>query len=400
MLIGLIGKPNVGKSTIFKSMTMQDVQIANYPFTTINPNEGIGFVRVEEVGYEFGVMSNPKYGFIKGKYRFVPVKIIDVAGLVPGAHKGKGLGNKFLDDLRKADILIHVLDIVGATDEEGRYIGKGNYDPSKDIFWLEEEIDWWFFEILRRNLEKEIKKIKYEKKNLLLEIYKILSGLNVDMNCIISALKKLNINEEDVSILDDEEILFLLAKEIRKIAKPIIIAANRVDIDVDLAKKNIKRLKEKYPNLIIVPTSGYAEIILKELDKEGKIKYIPGEGNFEILSNLDKKEKIALDFIENFIFKEFGSTGVQKLLDLAVFEVLKYIAVFPVANDDLTDNKGNILPDCYLLPKGSKIIDLALKIHSEIAENFVRVIDMRTKKSFGKDYELKHRDVLRIVTNK
>ncbi|MEM1634315.1 MAG: YchF-related putative GTPase [Nanopusillaceae archaeon] len=400
MLIGLIGKPNVGKSTIFKSITMQDVQIANYPFTTINPNEGVGFVRVEEVGYEFGVIPNPRYGFIKGKYRFVPVKIMDVAGLVPGAHKGKGLGNKFLDDLRKADILIHVLDIVGATDEEGRYIGKGNYDPIKDIFWLEEEIDWWFFEILKRNLEKEIKKIKYEKKNILLEIHQILSGLNVDINCVISAFKKLNISEEDVSILDDERTLFLLAKEIRKISKPIIIAANRIDIDIDLAKKNMKRLKEKYPDLVIVPTSGYAEIILKELDKERKIKYIPGEGNFEILGNLDEREKRALDFIENSIFKEFGSTGVQKLLDLAVFEVLKYIAVFPVANDNLTDNKGNILPDCYLLPKGSKAIDLALKIHSEIAENFVRVIDMRTKKSFGKDYELKHRDVLRIITSK
>ncbi|MEM4588177.1 MAG: YchF-related putative GTPase [Nanopusillaceae archaeon] len=400
MLIGLIGKPNVGKSTIFKSITMQNVQIANYPFTTINPNEGVGFVRVEEVGYEFGVIPNPRYGFIKGKYRFVPVKIMDVAGLVPGAHKGKGLGNKFLDDLRKADILIHVLDIVGATDEEGRYIGKGNYDPIKDIFWLEEEIDWWFFEILKRNLEKEIKKIKYEKKNVLLEIHQILSGLNVDINCVISAFKKLNISEEDVSILDDERTLFLLAKEIRKISKPIIIAANRIDIDIDLAKKNMKRLKEKYPDLVIVPTSGYAEIILKELDKERKIKYIPGEGNFEILGNLDEREKRALDFIENSIFKEFGSTGVQKLLDLAVFEVLKYIAVFPVANDNLTDNKGNILPDCYLLPKGSKAIDLALKIHSEIAENFVRVIDMRTKKSFGKDYELKHRDVLRIITSK
>ncbi|MEM4915275.1 MAG: YchF-related putative GTPase, partial [Nanopusillaceae archaeon] len=358
MLIGLIGKPNVGKSTIFKSITMQDVQIANYPFTTINPNEGVGFVRVEEVGYEFGVIPNPRYGFIKGKYRFVPVKIMDVAGLVPGAHKGKGLGNKFLDDLRKADILIHVLDIVGATDEEGRYIGKGNYDPIKDIFWLEEEIDWWFFEILKRNLEKEIKKIKYEKKNVLLEIHQILSGLNVDINCVISAFKKLNISEEDVSILDDERTLFLLAKEIRKISKPIIIAANRIDIDIDLAKKNMKRLKEKYPDLVIVPTSGYAEIILKELDKERKIKYIPGEGNFEILGNLDEREKRALDFIENSIFKEFGSTGVQKLLDLAVFEVLKYIAVFPVANDNLTDNKGNILPDCYLLPKGSKAIDL------------------------------------------
>lgn len=400
MQIGLVGKPNVGKSTMFKAITLQDVAIANYPFTTIDPNKGIGYVRVEDVGPEFGVRSNPRYGFIKGKYRFVPIEIVDIAGLVPGAHEGRGLGNKFLDDIRQADALIHVVDISGATDEEGRYIGAGNYDPSKDIKWLEDEIDWWFFEIIKKNLERNIRKIKNEKLELDKELAKLISGLNVRLSHIEIAFNKLKISKEDYDIINDNKKLFELASEIRKLSKPIVIAANRVDINIDIAKRNLKKLRDMFPDKIIIPTSGYAEIILKELDRSRKIEYIPGEGYFEIKGNLNEKEIKALDFIQEKIFKEFGSTGVQNLLDTLVFDILKYVAVFPGGVDRLADKDGRILPDCFLMPPGSTVIDFAERIHSDLAKNFIKAIDVRTGKILGRDYILKHRDVIQIVAGK
>jgi len=400
MLIGIVGKPNVGKSTFFKALTLQEVEIANYPFTTIKPNEGIAYVRVKEVSSEFNLTPNPRYGFSKNGYRFVPIKVMDVPGLVPEAYKGRGLGNKFLDELRKAEVLIHVVDIVGAVDEEGRYVSPGNYDPINDIDWLEKEIDMWLFDIIKRNLEKHIKKIKIEKKDIIKEMYKLLSGLNIKLSHIERAFSELKLDKEDYDLLENQDMLFKLSSKIREISKPIVIAANRVDIDVDLAKKNIKRIVEKYRNKIVVPTSGYAEIILKKLDNEGKIYYVPGEKEFKIIGELDEKEKRALEFIEEKILKEFGSTGVQIVIDKAIFEVLEYIAVFPVANENFTDNKGNVLPDCFLLPKGSTIIDLAKAIHEDLAKGFVRAIDMRNKKVIGRDYELRNLDIVKIVYQK
>ncbi|PNV77899.1 MAG: redox-regulated ATPase YchF, partial [Thermoproteota archaeon] len=103
MLLGIVGKTNVGKSTFFSAATMSEVEIGDRPFVTIKPNEGVGYVRVRSVCTELNVRCDPKYGWCNGINRFVPVKLMDVAGLVPGAHQGRGLGNQFLDDLRKSD---------------------------------------------------------------------------------------------------------------------------------------------------------------------------------------------------------------------------------------------------------------------------------------------------------
>ncbi len=396
-LIGIVGKPNVGKSTFFKALTMQPVEIDNRPFVTIEPNKGIAYVRVEDVGPEFGVKSNPRQGFIKGKYRFVPVEVMDVAGLVPGAHEGKGLGNKFLDDLRQAEGLIMVVDSVGATDEEGNFVGPGNYDPLNDIKWLEEELDYWFFQVLKKNIDKVLRVAKIEHKPLDKEIAKIMSGLNVKLEHVEKAFKELNWDPEDYNVNDD--LLFKLAHLLRVYSKPMVIAANRIDIDPELAKKNIERIRKEI-NYPIIPTSGYAEYILKELDRQGKIFYIPGENWFEIKGNLSEKEKKVLEFIDQNILKKFGSTGVQQALETLVFDVLGYIAVFPGGIDNLADKEGRILPDCFLLSKGSTALDFARKIHEDLAKHFVKAIDVRTKKPLGKDYKLKHRDVIHIVAAK
>ena len=151
MLIGFVGKPSSGKSTIFAAATLIDVARASYPFTTIEPNRGMGFVRVECVDKEFNVQCNPRSGFCVNHTRFVPVELLDVAGLVPGAHEGKGLGNKFLDDLRQADVLIHVVDASGSTNEKGEAVESGSHDPSKDVKFLEEELELWMLGILENN---------------------------------------------------------------------------------------------------------------------------------------------------------------------------------------------------------------------------------------------------------
>ena len=397
VLIGIVGKPNVGKSAFFKALTLQPVKIDNRPFVTIEPNKGIAYVRVKDVGPEFGVKSNPRQGFIKGDYRFVPIEVMDVAGLVPGAHEGRGLGNKFLDDLRQADGLIMVVDAVGATDEEGNFVGPGNYEPINDVKWLEEELDYWFYQVLKKNIDKVLRVAKIEHKPLDKEIAKIMSGLNVKYSHVLQAFKELNLDPEDYNIND--ELLFELAHLLRNYSKPLVIAANRIDINPELAKKNIEKMKKEL-DWLVIPTSGYAEYILKELDNQGKIFYIPGESWFEIKGNLSEKEKKVLEFIDENILKKLGSTGVQIALDKLVFDILNYIAVFPGGIDNLADKEGRILPDCFLLPKGSTALDFARKIHEDLAKHFVKAIDVRTKKFVGKDYKLKHRDVIHIVASK
>src|SRR3989344_3018301 len=162
MLIGVVGKANVGKSTLFKAMTMADVLIANYPFATIEPNKGFGFVRIPCVDAFFGTQCNPRVGYCEEHNRFVPVEIVDVAGLVPGAHEGKGMGNHFLDDLRPADALIHVVDISGGTNEKGDPVEPGSYDPLNDIRFLETELDMWYLQILNKGWQKFARQVQQE----------------------------------------------------------------------------------------------------------------------------------------------------------------------------------------------------------------------------------------------
>ena len=110
MQIGLLGKANVGKSTFFSAATQTKVATGNFPFTTIDPNVGVAHVRkpCACTHFELGLCGNCKEGT-----RLIPINLIDVAGLVPGAHEGKGLGNKFLDDARQADALVHVSNNIG-----------------------------------------------------------------------------------------------------------------------------------------------------------------------------------------------------------------------------------------------------------------------------------------------
>lgn len=396
MLIGIVGKPSSGKSTFFKACTLAEVAIAPHPFTTIKPNHGIGFVKIPCPEKDFNVKCKPKFGYCLNANRFVPVDMLDVAGLVPGAHAGKGLGNAFLDDLRQADCLIHVVDASGGTNENGEPVSDFSYDPCKDITFLEEELDLWILGLLKKDWNLLVRKAKVEKQNIIKLLAEKFSGLKINETHIKAAIKKLNL-PEDVEGWNDNEVA-LFCKEMRKISKPIIIAANKADVPE--AYEKIKRMKEKFPDYVIIPCSAESELALKEAARHDLINYIPGEKNFEIKNNsaLTEEQKKALEFIKNNVLERYSNTGIQQVLNTAVFEILKYIAVFPVPNAKLQDKEGNILPDCFLMPPESTALDLAYAIHSDIGKNFIKAIDIRTGKIVGKDHKLKHLDVVEIVT--
>ncbi len=402
MLIGLVGKPSVGKSTFFKAASLADVEIASYPFTTIKPNHGVGYVKVECIDKEFNTQCMPKHGYCKNHWRFVPIDLMDVAGLVPGASEGKGLGNQFLDDLRNADAFIQIVDLSGATDSEGKMLPEGKiYDPCEDVKFLEEELDLWYYNILIKVWKGFTRTAEIESKgnfNFAKVVAKQFSGLKVNEEDVKIVLRKLpnETSGKKPSVWNESEIK-LFAHYLREFSKPMIIAANKCDHPN--AEANIKKLEEKYEDKLIYACSADSELALREATKHGLIEYIPGENNFKIIEGkVNDKQKAALEKIQKNVLEKYGGTGVQEILNLAVFDLLKYIAIFPAGAHKLADSKGNILPDCFLLPPGSTALDFAFFLHTDFGKNFIKAIDARSKKALGKEHVLKNRDALEIVT--
>lgn len=398
MKIGLVGKPNCGKSTFFKASTLAEVAIAPYPFTTIAKNEGVGFVKVDCVDKEFNVKCNPRFGYCIESKRFVPVELLDVAGLVPGAHEGKGLGNQFLDDLNQADVLIHIIDVAGSTNEKGEQVSALSYDPANDIRFLEHELDMWYIRLIEKGWDRFARTVNQERPELNKAVAKQLSALRVTEKLIERVIQKLSLDPDIMKW--DRNVLLSIATELRKATKPMVIACNKIDING--AYENFESLKKQFSEHLLVPCSAEAELALREAAKHGLIKYIPGDNNFEIIDEdkLNDKQKGALNFIKTEVLEKYGSTCVQKVLDIAVFELLKYIAVYPVATNKLTDKEGRVMPDCFLVPKDTTALEFAFKVHTDIGNNFIKAIDQKTKLAVGREHKLKNGDVIEIITSK
>jgi len=399
MIVGVVGKANVGKSTFFKAATLSEVEIANYPFATIKPNSGIGYVQIEDAAKQFGKTSNPREGFVLGDKRFVPMQLIDVAGLVPGAHEGKGMGNQFLDDLRQADVLIHVVDISGSTNDKGEPVEPGTHDPAKDIKFLEEELDFWILRLMKKGWDKFSRSVQQTHSKVHKAIASHLVGLGVTEDLVEEVIDNSNLTDKSILEWDDNDLL-KIGSIIRNKTKPMIIACNK--IDVKGAEENFQRIKEEFPDYILIRCSSESELALREAAKHELMNYIPGENNFEIKdeSKLSDKQKTALGFIKTNILDKYQTTGVQQILDKAIFDLLKYIAIFPGGVNKLEDQNGNVLPDCFLMPENTTALDFAYRLHTDFGDKFIRAIDVKTKMTVGKEHKLKHGDILEIVADK
>ena len=391
MQIGLLGKANVGKSTFFSAATETPVPTGNFPFTTIEPNVGIAYVKADCACKYFEIShENP---LCVNKVRFIPVKLIDVAGLVPGAYEGKGLGNQFLDDARQAEVLIHVVDIAGTTDIQGQPVPAGTHDPIEDVEFVQNEFDLWFVNILQREWDKITREIDQKRAKLTDGIAKRFTGLGIKDYQVHEALQKLNLISKNPKEWSNSDIQTFV-KELRKNTKPIIIAANKADLcqDLDIIKK--------ISDTTVVTCSAETELLLRKASKAGIVNYSPGDEGFSIVENkkILPQQKKALDVVKG-IFSKIQSTGIQKILNIAVFDTLKFIVVYPVEDETkLTNKDGDVLPDAKLLPENSTAKDLAALVHADIAKGFLHAIDCKTKQRIGGDHKLKNGDVIKIVS--
>jgi ribosome-binding ATPase YchF (GTP1/OBG family) len=392
--IGLVGKPSVGKSTFFNAATMNDVPEGAYPFTTIDPSIGEAYVRVDCAAPEFDESCTPDTGYCREGTRYVPTKLVDVAGLVPGAHEGRGLGNQFLTDLNETDVLVHVVDFAGETDLEGE--PTEDHDPREDIDFLENELDQWYVGILETGIEKF--ETRYQAKDdhsIEIELADQMSAFGTNKDEIKQVILALDL-ELDPETWDAED-REALAREIRKRTKPMVVAANKMDTPAAQANWDEITDDPDYDHLEFVPVSAHAEKALKNAAEQGVVDYHAGDEEFEIVADISEEQEQGLEQIREFV-TEFGGTGVQGAIETALFDELGVIAVFPGGAEAMGDEQGRVMRDCFLLPGGATTSDFAYHLHSDIGDGLLHGLNCRTKRQMGGDTELDHREVVELVT--
>ncbi len=391
--VGIVGKPNAGKSTFFAAVTLRDVKISPTPFTTIDPNMGVGYVRIDNCPCSQERCNPRNYIVIEGVC-FAPVDFIDVAGLVPGAWQGRGLGNQFLDHLRRAPALIHVVDAAGSTDEEGRLVKPGSYDPARDVEFLEREISMWLVSILKRDWDRVTRLVEFSKREIAEVLLDKLAGLGITRGQIERALDEGGLSKKPPSKWNDSD-FGNFGELIRLYSKPIAIAANKVDLPE--GEEGYRKLKSLYPNRLVIPTSAEFELALRKAASKGLIRYKPGDATFEVVGDPTPQQKIVLDKIADFL-KKWGSTGTADVIKAIVFDLLKYVVVYPVEDEKrLADRDGNVLPDLLIVPHTYTARDVAYAIHTELGERFVAAIDVKTGKKLSADAPVTNGIILKIL---
>lgn len=395
--IGLIGKTNTGKTTFFNSATLATADISNYPFTTKQPTVGNANAVTLCVHKELNLQDNPKNSRCIDGWRFIPVELVDLPGLIKGAWEGKGLGNKFLSVAAQSDALLHIVDVSGSIDAAGRIAEPGSGDPIADIGDIEEELVMWYLKLLEGNRDKISRAINsgIDMQSAIADVFR---GIGVNEEHVKMALKENKLENHKFDELGTQESKDF-SWSLRDVSKPTLIVANKVDLPS--ATDNFKRIREEYNDMIIVPSSADAELTLRRAANRGLIRYFPGDERFEIKdqSILTDKQKWALNVIRKDILDEYMRTGVQFAINVAVFKLLRMNTVYPVAEaSKLSDKSGNVLPDVYLMKSGSTVKDLAKEIHSELAKGLLYAIDIRDGLRLPINYEIKDRDILSIIS--
>ena len=397
--IGLIGKTNTGKTTFFNSATLLSAEISNYPFTTKQPLIGNAHAITLCVHKELNLQDNPKNSRCIDGWRFIPVELVDLPGLIKGAWEGKGLGNQFLTIAAQSDALLHIVDASGSIDASGKIAEPGTGDPVADVADVEEELVMWYLKLLEANRDKISRAIS-SGMSTVAAITDIFRGIGVREDHVKLALGQNNLAEtifDNFGTQESKDFCWSL----RDISKPTLIVANKVDLAT--AMENFKRLREEYRDVIIIPASADAELTLRRAESRRIIRYIPGDERFEIndQTKLNDKQKWALNFIRKDILGEYMRTGVQFAINVAVFKLLRMNAVYPVADiQRFSDKHGNVLPDTYLMRSGSTVEDLAREIHSELAKGLLYALDGRDGLRLPVNYQLKDRDVVSIVSTR
>lgn len=397
--IGLIGKTNTGKTTYFNSATLDTAEISNYPFTTKQPNIGNANAITLCVHKEFDVQDSPKNSRCINGWRFIPVDLVDLPGLIKGAWEGKGLGNQFLSVAAQSDALLHIVDASGSIDASGKIAEPGTGDPVADIGDIEEELVMWYLKLFEGNHDK-ISRAVNSGVDTISAIADVFRGIGVRDEHVRYALENNNlfgIRFDDFGPQQSKDFCWSL----RDVSKPTLIVANKVDLPS--ASESFRRIREQYKDMIVVPCSADAELTLRRAESRGLIHYIAGDERFEIKdqSGLNDKQKWALNFIRKDILGEYMRTGVQFAINVAVFKLLRMNAVYPVADANrMADKYGNILPDVYLMKSGATVEDLARDIHSELAKGLLYALDIRDGLRLPTNYHLKDRDVVSIISTK
>ncbi len=395
--IGIVGKTNTGKTTFFNAATSSSAEVSTYPFTTKKPNIAPGQVQTLCVCRELGLKDKPRNSTCIDGWRFVPIEIIDLPGLIKGAWEGRGLGTQFLNVVAQADALLHVVDASGSIDPEGRITHPGMGNPVLDVYDIEEELILWFKVAVDRALARLKKKTLKKSVSYDAPLAKELAGIGVKLIHVSKALTESKLEEKPPKEWRDEDVR-IFAEKARAISKPTILIANKMDLAQ--AERNYERLREEFKSQLVIPVCSEAELALRRAEEKGFIEYVPGEETFHVLdeSHLSKDQAWALAYVQQKVLTKLMRTGVQFALNSCVFKLLGLNSVYPVEDPkNLADKKGNVLPDTYLIPSGQTARDLAREIHTDLASKMLYAIDARNGLRLPNDYLLRDRDVISIV---